>query len=292
VATTKSAKNPTSGNDSPNTPGVSESAIAAMKVDELRRKLQNRGVKGTADLNKPELVQKLIKLETTGKKSTRSTAKKPTTSRKNPTSGNDTPKKSTRPTAKKSTSPTRTRSAKKSAPAATDRSTAKKLASAAGELPTTNELLFAQTDLLSSNDVPATVEVGESQEGGPRGTSGGGKRTGKATPDPLTYSQEINPTDDPPERPKRSRITTDHKVIRRWAKARNAVPATVAGTSRDGDLGVLHFAFPDHSGDRLTQVSWSEWFDAFDKRRLTFVYQKKLSSGERSTYFHLENPNE
>jgi hypothetical protein len=44
VAATKSAKNRTSGNDTPNTPGVSESAIAAMKVGELRRELQNRGV--------------------------------------------------------------------------------------------------------------------------------------------------------------------------------------------------------------------------------------------------------
>jgi hypothetical protein len=78
VAATKSAKNPTSGNDTPNTPEVRESAIAAMKVGELRRKLRNRGVKGTADLKKPELVKKLIKLETTGSKSTRSTTKKST----------------------------------------------------------------------------------------------------------------------------------------------------------------------------------------------------------------------
>jgi len=52
----------------PNTPDVSESAIAAMKVDDLRRRLRGRGVKGTGELKKPELVKKLIKLEVAGAK--------------------------------------------------------------------------------------------------------------------------------------------------------------------------------------------------------------------------------
>jgi predicted HTH domain antitoxin len=257
-------KNSTSGNDTPNTPEVRESAIAAMKVGELRRELQNRGVKGTADLKKPELVKKLIRLETAGAKSTRSTAKKSGSGRKNPTGGNDTPNtpevsesaiaamkvgelrrelqrrgvkgtadlkkpelvkklikletsgsKSTRSTTKKSTSAATTRLAKKSAsaattpsppkksasvvtttkvaPVATDRSTAKKLASATGKLPTTKKLLFAQTDLPSSDDIPTTLEVGENQGGRSRGKSGGGKRTTKAIFDSVQYSEEIRP---------------------------------------------------------------------------------------------------
>jgi hypothetical protein len=54
-------KNPTKRNDTPNTPGVNESEIAAMKVDDLRKRLSRRGVTGTADLKKPELVKKLVK---------------------------------------------------------------------------------------------------------------------------------------------------------------------------------------------------------------------------------------
>ncbi len=64
----RSAKNPTSHNDTPNTPEVSESAIAALKADDLRRRLRGHGVKGTADLKKPELVQQLIKIEVAGTK--------------------------------------------------------------------------------------------------------------------------------------------------------------------------------------------------------------------------------
>jgi len=108
----------------------------------------------------------------------------------------------------------------------------------------------------------------------------------------VKNSQEIESTKDRLERPGRSLTTTDHEVIRRWATARKAVPATVAGTSRDGDLGVLSFEFPDSSGDRLTQVSWSEWFNAFDRHRLNLVYQEKQSSGERSSFFQLENLDE
>jgi hypothetical protein len=99
VVATKSAKNPTAHNDTPNTPKVRESAIAAMKVDELRRKLRGHGVKGTADLKKPELVKQLIKAETAATKKSSSakksaTVKKSTgtkSSAKNPTSHNDTP---------------------------------------------------------------------------------------------------------------------------------------------------------------------------------------------------------
>jgi hypothetical protein len=108
MAATK--KNPTSRNDTPNTPGVNESDIARLKVDVLRSRLKNHGVKGTADLKKPDLVKKLVKILVSGKAGTKSAssakasaaaAKSPAsakksvtsakTSKKNPTSGNDTP---------------------------------------------------------------------------------------------------------------------------------------------------------------------------------------------------------
>jgi hypothetical protein len=87
VAGTKTAKNPTAHNDTPNTPDVREGAIAKMKVAELRQKLRTHGVKDTAELKKPELVQRLIKAEVAATKK-RTPAKR---SGKNPTSGNDTP---------------------------------------------------------------------------------------------------------------------------------------------------------------------------------------------------------
>jgi len=95
VAATKSAKNPTARNDTPNTPDVREGAIAKMKVAELRQKLRTHGVKDTTELKKPELVQRLIKAEVAASKKSTSAKKtnsaRKTTKSKNPTSHNDTP---------------------------------------------------------------------------------------------------------------------------------------------------------------------------------------------------------
>jgi hypothetical protein len=220
------AANKTKRNDSPNTPKVSESKIARMKADDLRRELKDRGVKGTADLKKADLVKKMVKLEASGKSSKSSSAK-----------------------------------------SASAKSASAKSASAK-----------------SASTKSASAKSGSGKSGG--------KRTGKKTSDSLKYAQEITSTADKPERAGRSLVTTDHEVIRRWAEARKAVPATVAGTEHDGHLGVLRFDFPGYSGDRLTEVSWDEWLGTFDERRLNFIYQETRSGGEQSNFFHLENPNE
>jgi hypothetical protein len=115
--------------------------------------------------------------------------------------------------------------------------------------------------------------------------------TGKGESKSLKYSQEIRSTDDEPERPGRSLATTDHDVIRQWAEAREAKPATVPGTEHDDHLGVLRFDFPGYGGDDLKEVGWDEWFDTFDQRKLNFLYQEERKDGEQSNFFRLENPN-
>ena len=245
----------TSRNDTPNTPDVNESKIARMKVDDLRRELKARGVKGTADLKKPDLVKKLIKAETSGKSSG---AKKSASAKSG--SGKSASAKSA--------------SAKSgSTRAASGKSGSAKAAS-------------------SRTSVRAGLSGSSATSSGSAKKSDGGKRTGKKTSDSLKYSQEIRSTEDRPERAGRSLVTTDHEVIRRWASARKAVPATVPGTEHDGHLGVLRLNFPGYSGDRLVEVSWDDWFEAFDKRRLNFIFQEKQSGGKRSNFFQLENPDE
>jgi hypothetical protein len=255
VAATKTAKNRTSRNDTPNTPDVNESKIARMKVDELRRELNNRGVRGTEGLKKPELVNKLIKAQVRSAKG----------GRKNPTRRNDTPNTpevSESKIARMKASELRTRLARQGVD---DTAGLKK-----------PELVKKLVEILT----------------GKAAKTSGGKRTGKRASRSLRDPQEITASTDRPEPAGRSLVTTDHEVIRRWAKARRAVPATVAGTHYDGHLGVLGFGFPGDSGDRLVEVSWAEWFEAFDKRRLTFTYQQRRSSGERNDFFQLENPDE
>jgi hypothetical protein len=121
------------------------------------------------------------------------------------------------------------------------------------------------------------------------GPDGGHLRTGKGTSRSLQYSEEISSPDDDPERDGRSLATTHHEVIREWAQARNAVPATVDGTEHGDHLGVLRFDF-EGDNDRLRRVSWEEWFSTFDHRRLNFTYQENRSDGSQSNFFRLESP--
>ena len=159
--------------------------------------------------------------------------------------------------------------------------------------------ISGRSDMKKEELVEALSEAAQDEDGGRGGEAGlpgdrgpddGHLRTGDQTSSSLKYSQEITSTGDRPERAGRSLVTTDHEVIRQWARSRKAVPATVPGTEHGDHLGVLRFDFPGYSGDTLTEVSWEQWLDTFDKRRLNFVYQEQRSDGNQSNFFILESP--
>lgn len=83
-----------------------------------------------------------------------------------------------------------------------------------------------------------------------------------------------------------SHVTTDHKTIQQWAEARNGKPAAVASTKGGDDPGILRIDFPGHGGEQsLTTISWEEFFKKFDEKKLAFVYQDELKSGETRRFF-------
>ena len=85
-----------------------------------------------------------------------------------------------------------------------------------------------------------------------------------------------------------SQTTTDHDEIRKWAEARDGKPVTVRGTGDDDEPGVLRIDFPGGAGsDRLEEISWEEWFEKFDEKELSFLYQDKKADGHESTFFKL-----
>ena len=61
---------------------------------------------------------------------------------------------------------------------------------------------------------------------------------------------------------------------------RGGFPAHVKQTGRKrGDLGVLRIDYPGYSGrDTLERIGWDEWFDAFERNNLAFLYQDKRNS--------------
>lgn len=77
--------------------------------------------------------------------------------------------------------------------------------------------------------------------------------------------------------------TTDHKVIRRWIEERQGRPARVKGTADKEGEGILRidFAEPDAS---LEPISWDEFFETFDDRKLEFLHQDE-KDGRPSRFF-------
>src|SRR3954454_20986831 len=187
----------TAGNQTPNTPNVSETELRAQKVDELRDAAREEGICGTSRMRKEELVQ-----------------------------------------------------------------------------------------TVADARQGAADDAGGDAGAGP---DGGRLRTGEQTSSSLKYSQEVTSPDEDPERPGRSLATTHHQVIKEWAEARGATPATVEGTEHGDHLGVLRFDFGGGS-ENLRHVSWDEWFNTFDARKLNFIYQEERSDGTQSNFFRLESP--
>jgi len=79
--------------------------------------------------------------------------------------------------------------------------------------------------------------------------------------------------------------TRDHVVIKEWADARQAQPATGEATSSglssdlhivDGGAG-LRFNFPGVALFR--PISWQEWFSHFDHHELLFIFDNEQADG-------------
>ena len=75
-----------------------------------------------------------------------------------------------------------------------------------------------------------------------------------------------------------SKTTTDHNTIKKWAEARDGKPASVKGTGKDDEAGLLRINFPGYAEDNLEDISWDEFFQKFDEKKLAFLYQDEKDS--------------
>ncbi len=73
-------------------------------------------------------------------------------------------------------------------------------------------------------------------------------------------------------------ITTNHDTIRRWAEGKGGKPAAVKRTHQGGDVGIIRIMFPNapHSEhEALAEISWEEFFEEFEKRKLALIYDRE-----------------
>lgn len=74
----------------------------------------------------------------------------------------------------------------------------------------------------------------------------------------------------------KSKATTDHEEIRRWAERHGGKPAAVKRTHKDDDPGIIRLMFPKaphHKDEALEEISWDEWFEKFDENGLALIYE-------------------
>ncbi|SCG35971.1 hypothetical protein [Micromonospora halophytica] len=282
------------GNQTPNTPGISESEISRMKVDDIRGQLRRRGVPGISALRKPELVKTLARtLRAEGgaggaaRRGTgpagRAPAKKAAATK---TTG---ARKATR--AKAAPAPARKAAApRKTTTAAARRSTTTRATIGAKNAPAKaakSAPSRAKSTTTRAKSAPSRAKAAPARSA----STATGRRTGRSTARSVRSSQLISSPADRPERPGRSLVTTNHEVIRNWARARGARPATIAGTERNGRPGVLTFEIPGYrESSRVQVITWDDWFRTFDARRLNLIYQEQLRDGRQSNFFRTESP--
>ena len=85
-----------------------------------------------------------------------------------------------------------------------------------------------------------------------------------------------------------AKVTTDHNEIRQWVEEREGRPARVKGTESKNSAGLLRIDYPGYTGeDTLEEITWEEFFDAFEKNGLAFLYQEETKDGKESRFSKL-----
>ncbi|RKR88792.1 hypothetical protein BDK92_3123 [Micromonospora pisi] len=260
----------------------SPSDIAQLTADQIRGQLRKRGITGISALRKDDLVQRLARAMRAEGRAGGGSARQST----GPAKRTGTAARKSSPAARKSTASARTSTAS----ARKSTSPARKSASSARTRTASGQVSAAARQRRASPSKAAPSTAARTMERA-KNAAANGIRMGRTMSRSLKYAQPISSPDQRPERPGRSLVTTSHEVIRRWARARKAKPATIAGTERDGRAGVLTFNFPGwREGGRLRQITWEQWFKTFDLRRLNFIYQEQRSDGKQSNFFKPESP--
>ena len=82
--------------------------------------------------------------------------------------------------------------------------------------------------------------------------------------------------------------TRSPEVIKAWADARGAHPATSPGGDAERPR-VLRLDFPNYDKG-LQPVSWEAWLRTFEERELVFLFQENMKAGNQSNFFLLDSP--
>lgn len=72
-------------------------------------------------------------------------------------------------------------------------------------------------------------------------------------------------------------VTANHDTIRHWVEKKGGKPAAVARTHQGSDVGIVRIMFPNtpqSEHQALTEISWDEFFEEFEKRKPALLYEE------------------
>jgi hypothetical protein len=82
-----------------------------------------------------------------------------------------------------------------------------------------------------------------------------------------------------------TKVTTDHEEIRHWAQERNGRPVSVKRDPLNPNGSIIQIDFLyDKYDDNIHEISWNEFFDAFENDALALVYQTETEGGRLSRF--------
>lgn len=83
-----------------------------------------------------------------------------------------------------------------------------------------------------------------------------------------------------------AKTTTDRFAIQKWVEKRGGKPATVKLANKAGKVTILRIHFTGRGNDdELQDISWDDFFKAFDQHKLAFLFQEKTADGKESRFF-------
>jgi hypothetical protein len=85
--------------------------------------------------------------------------------------------------------------------------------------------------------------------------------------------------------------TTDHEEIRRQVEEHGGKPAIILGTTNSEGDGALIISF-NEPHPNMSVISWSEFFDAFEKNNLRFHYEASPQPNEPKWEYGFDGRNE
>jgi hypothetical protein len=82
------------------------------------------------------------------------------------------------------------------------------------------------------------------------------------------------------------KVTVDHGTIRRWAESRHGRPVACTARHRRPEAGTLRIEFADRQvPESFRELSWVDFFEAFDRSRQAFLYEDAVEDGIESRFY-------